>query len=102
MDWQPIETAPEDGTTVELLGANGKLDIGEWCEYGKPFGKNDVGIPEAQTGEFSTEYGESPHTHWRPLDPNVYVTGTRRGHRAAPVDCRVRWHWKRRTSGETY
>lgn len=28
MDWQPIETAPEDGTTVELLGANGKLDIG--------------------------------------------------------------------------
>lgn len=54
--WHPIETAPRDGTMVELLGENGNLDTGKWHEWGD-------GTP----GEFSTENGEGPHTHWRPL-----------------------------------
>jgi hypothetical protein len=66
-NWQPIETAPRDGTVVELLGENGKLDVGEWHEWSEHFDKTANGIAEGVTGEFSTEYGEGPHTHWRPL-----------------------------------
>jgi hypothetical protein len=65
--WQPIATAPHDGTMIELLGKNGKLDIGEWSEWSVHFDKTDNGIEEGVTGEFSTEYGEGPHTHWRLL-----------------------------------
>jgi len=69
--WMPIETAPHDGTVIELLGENGKLDIGEWCEFYEGFDKAANGIADDVTGEFSTEYGEGPHTHWRPLTPNA-------------------------------
>lgn len=69
--WQPIETAPMDGTEIELLGENGKLDIGKWHEWSENFDKAANGIAEDVTGEFSTEYGEGPHTHWRPLTTNV-------------------------------
>jgi hypothetical protein len=71
MGWFPIETAPHDGTVIELLGENGKLDIGEWCEWSEHFDKTSNEIAEGVTGEFSTEYGEGPHTHWRPLTPNA-------------------------------
>ena len=64
--WRPIETAPHDGTVIELLGENGKLDIGEWHEWSEHFDKTANEIAEGVTGEFSTEYGEGPHTHWRP------------------------------------
>ena len=70
MEWQPIETAPKDGTVIELLGENGKLDIGEWHEWSEHFDKAANGIGEDVTGEFSTEYGEGPHTHWRHLPSN--------------------------------
>ena len=69
--WLPIETAPRDGTVVELLGENGKLDMGEWCEWSEHFDKTANEISEDVTGEFSTEYGEGPHTHWRPLPSNA-------------------------------
>ena len=75
MEWQPIDTAPHDGTVIELLGENGKLDIGEWCEWSEHFDKAANGIAEDVTGEFSTEYGEGPHTHWRPLTHNAKVSG---------------------------
>lgn len=73
--WLPIDTAPHDGTVIELLGANGKLDIGEWYEWSEHFDKSANGIAEDVTGEFSTEYGEGPHTHWRPITPNAEVRG---------------------------
>lgn len=63
--WLPIETAPHDGTIIELLGENGKLDIGKWYVFNDYFNKSANGISEAETGEFTTEYGEGPHTHWR-------------------------------------
>ena len=68
--WQPIETAPRDGTIVELLGTNGKIDIGEWYEFSDYFDRASNGIAEDETGDFSTEYGEGPFTHWRPLNKN--------------------------------
>ncbi len=76
MEWRPIGTAPKDGTVIELLGENGKLDIGEWCEWSEHFDKTANEIAEGVTGEFSTEYGEGPHTHWRPLAPNPLRNST--------------------------
>jgi len=67
--WLPIETAPHDGTVIELLGKNGKLDIGSWHEWSEHFDKAANGITDSASGEFSTEYGEGPHTHWRPIAP---------------------------------
>jgi len=75
MGWQPIETAPRDGTMIELLGENGKFDIGEWYEWSEHFDKAANGIGDDVTGEFSTEYGEGPHTHWRPLRHNAIAQG---------------------------
>jgi hypothetical protein len=75
MEWQPIETAPKDGTVIELLGSNGKLDVGYWYEWSEHFDKAANDIAEDETGEFSTEYGEGPHTNWRPKAPNVEFSG---------------------------
>jgi hypothetical protein len=77
--WQPIETAPRDGTAIELLGENGKLDLGAWNEWSEHFDKGANGIDETVTGEFSTEYGEGPHTHWRPLTTSDEVPGAPAG-----------------------
>lgn len=63
--WKPIETAPRDGVTIELLGENGKLDIGKWCEWDEHFDRTANDVVNGVTGEFSTERGEGPHTHWR-------------------------------------
>lgn len=66
MMWQPLDTAPKDGTKI-LLGRfvprdkyNGRIRV-DWWHDGK---KNDfIGF-----GEFNTRYW--PATHWMPLpDP---------------------------------
>ena len=74
MEWQPIETAPKDGRRVELLGENGKPDAGSWYEYGEHVDaeyRKANNIPEDETGEFSTDNGEGPHTHWRLMPSNA-------------------------------
>lgn len=73
-EWLPIETAPHDGTVVELLGENGRLDIGAWSEFSEFFDRKAFGIADDVTGEFATEYGEGPHTHWRPLSSTAAAT----------------------------
>lgn len=70
MEWQPIETAPKDGTRVELMGKNGNLDAGYWYQYSDQVDadfRKANNIPADEVGEFSTDNGEGPHTHWRPL-----------------------------------
>ena len=78
--WQPIATAPRDGTTV-LLAAPGRVTAGEWhaeqwptaSEYhsstGEYLGQHETGecIPAAWyswDGGFTDEH---PPTHWMPL-----------------------------------
>lgn len=58
-EWQPIETAPDDGCDILLGGAyiNGHWDvqIGFWAAHRKPDGWPIV--------------GENGPTHWMPLPP---------------------------------
>ena len=64
-DWQPIDSAPQDGTKVELHNAdNGLSDTGYWHDY---HGQAMTGI----TGEWDQALGNGDMTHWRDLGPNV-------------------------------
>lgn len=62
-DWQPIETAPKDGTEVELMNEhNGLTDTGYWCDYTK----REWSLTGIE-GEWSQELGNGDMTHWRPI-----------------------------------
>jgi hypothetical protein len=56
--WQPIETAPKDGTEV-LLYEKGSINIGcyDWCEFENGSFKHWTGLSDSL---------ENP-THWQPL-----------------------------------
>lgn len=64
MEWQPIETAPKDGTQVLLIRwvpdtrRHGWMDIDRWAT--KEEGRGWVGF-----GSFNPEFW--PATHWMPL-----------------------------------
>jgi hypothetical protein len=86
--WQPIETAPKDGTTV-LLAAPGRVTAGEWhaeqwptaAEYHSSTGEY---LGQHETGEcveaswYSWDGGftnENPPTGWMPLPPAPKTEG---------------------------
>ncbi len=58
MEWQPIETAPKDGTGMLTIRSNGHIAKGTW--YDNPFGRKDTVIDTA-TGKWWSV------THWMPL-----------------------------------
>ena len=67
--WQPIETAPRDGTLVILSGA-GRVTAGAWYEW--------EGTEDVEGGaNWSDWYGgftdEHPATQWMPLPSNEQV-----------------------------
>ena len=70
-EWQPIETAPKDGTEILLWGpycerpSPAKWYDGKWCAYWDGFR-----VIESE-GDFGTDYREfDVPTHWMPLpDP---------------------------------
>ncbi len=75
--WQEIETAPKDGTIVDLYGTRNNdprrfpaaqwLEIGEWGS-GEPTGQYRWFFPAYDI------YGEFVFTHFRPLPPAPEVT----------------------------
>lgn len=63
-EWQPIESAPKDGTAILVVGEDGQYDIVQWDVY------SDESI---QMWEIVRPYEglktipDSPPTHWMPL-----------------------------------
>lgn len=64
--WQPIETAPKDGTFVLLLEEDGDPVIGAFVDFK---GKEPSGYHNGWFDNISGQYEITP-THWMPLpDP---------------------------------
>lgn len=65
MDWQPIETAPKDGTSILLWG--------DWLKTPCV----DNGSEDGTFGAFTSQTGyESVHpTHWMPLPKPPHEEG---------------------------
>ena len=60
--WQPIDTAPKDGTIVLLKNMNNGLeDTGCWCDYTK------LPVITGIEGEWCQDLGNGDMTHWMPL-----------------------------------
>lgn len=68
MDWQPIETAPKDGTRVRIRFADGHEDERYWKNSGGRGWCKNVGWPVAYN------YRLVEPTHWLPLPPPPYAT----------------------------
>lgn len=61
-NWNPIATAPKDGTRIEFMNKdNGLTDVGEWCDYTKEWNY----IAGDLQGEWDTDLGNGHMTHWR-------------------------------------
>lgn len=59
MNWQPIDTAPKDGTWVLLFGTPGVIPhVGRWL---------DEGWRNSHYGEREPYWRFSGLTHWMPL-----------------------------------
>ena len=68
MEWQPIETAPRDGTTI-LVWQKGSVEFarwntGPWNKMPRPFWD---GTLAALWGKMTAR--NHPPTHWMPLPP---------------------------------
>jgi hypothetical protein len=72
-EWQPIETAPKDGTTIQLWSPGNRWpDAGNWVAY-EPDEQEETGEPgfwqyaESLIGD-TGEIIENP-SHWQPIIP---------------------------------
>jgi hypothetical protein len=76
MMWQPIETAPKDGTRILVTNAKGDIDVGSYCEdwvthteFVRKAKDGDVyKTVRENIGYWETNYAYCP-THWMPLPP---------------------------------
>jgi hypothetical protein len=55
--WQPIATAPRDGTIIDLLTLGGSIAANEWW------------IDDDGESFWSCDYDDKFITHWRPVMP---------------------------------
>jgi len=71
MEWQPIETAPKDGTRILLVCAPHVPAVGAWCEDRKCWDYLEAG-DFANEGAWQDHLYAScdwPVTHWMHLPP---------------------------------
>lgn len=64
MNWQPIDTAPKDGTRVLILCPGKRIAVVAWL------GGWYIAAPAAGMEDFPAEvhWPEDMPTHWMPLD----------------------------------
>lgn len=81
MNWQPIETAPKDGTRILLFVGGSMIVVGQWdsdrnAAKPKPYWDNDLRYVFGKTHARSV-----PITHWMPLPkpPSKGAGGWREG-----------------------
>lgn len=69
MRWQPIDTAPKDGTEVLLAGGVTGIDIGSWCACGAYHSKSKLrpAYFEQAWGSRGSHMLHPQPTHWMPL-----------------------------------
>ena len=68
MEWQPIETAPKDGTKILVFTAMGEIEMSEWYvskNYRYDHIEGDVykKVLDEEVGLWNSNYP----THWMPL-----------------------------------
>lgn len=69
MLWQPMETAPKDGTTILVVHQKSREVIAvKFSRWKGPEGKTDLGVYLVEDGHISHGYVHwSRLTHWMPL-----------------------------------
>jgi hypothetical protein len=69
-EWQPIDTAPKDGTLVDLFAGGERRCHCAWVDYSEPLGS------DPEDGEWLQQYAEhitswfkvhETPTHWMPI-----------------------------------
>jgi hypothetical protein len=64
-DWQPIETAPQDGSWILLCTTDGKMAVCTWDKLSYNWEKQWVYGPNGHEHSFRSGFYEA--THWKPL-----------------------------------
>ncbi len=64
-EWQPIETAPKDGTLIEIREKSGRVQIAQWGAPG--YNEPNWWVQLTQGGFSMNEYPTTNVTHWRLL-----------------------------------
>jgi|DEB0MinimDraft_3_1074331.scaffolds.fasta_scaffold139672_2 hypothetical protein len=78
MEWQPIETAPKDGTRVlaywpDVYEINAATQVESWYGPWAPWGSKEMLLTWQSAFEWAD--GDNSPTHWMPLPnpPQGYV-----------------------------
>ena len=73
-EWQPIETAPKDGTKILVYTVHGDVELSDWYSISYPSyelcGVNDEtgeGIYRKIAGNPTEGWNSNMPTHWMPL-----------------------------------
>jgi hypothetical protein len=66
MEWQPIETAPKDGTKILVFTVHGDIELTEWYEIQYPR------YVEAENGLYRKVFDE-PVTGWNGNTPKYWM-----------------------------
>lgn len=66
--WQPIETAPKDGTKILVFTIHGELELSDWYKIETPeYVEVSEGLYRKEMREFSSGWNSNHPTHWMPL-----------------------------------
>lgn len=68
IEWQPIETAPKDGTKIIILENTGRVQVARWCVPASSYHQADWYV--SLTGSSTDDWPTLTVTHWLPI-PNL-------------------------------